>query len=40
MEVDKALGILEEEAGMQFDPKLVPIFIDLVKRQVIEIQLN
>ena len=40
MEVDKALGILEEEAGMQFDPKLVPIFIDLVKCQVIEIQLD
>lgn len=31
MEVEKALKILQEEAGKQFDPKLVPVFVRLVK---------
>lgn len=31
MSVDKAIAILEVEAGHQFDPKLVPIFVKLVQ---------
>lgn len=38
MEVSKALEIIESEAGKQFDPKLAPIFIDLVKKGIIEIR--
>lgn len=34
--VSKALSILEEEAGRQFDPELVPIFISLIKEQELE----
>jgi len=33
----KALRILEEEAGHQFDPKLVPIFVELVKKGTIKV---
>ena len=37
MPVECALGILEEEAGKQFDPKLVPVFINLIKSGTIKI---
>lgn len=37
MPVEKALSILEEEAGRQFDPKLVPVFVNLVKSGTIKI---
>lgn len=40
MEVERALRILEEEAGKQFDPMLVPVFTELVKSGAIEIQLD
>ena len=37
MPVERAFAILEEEAGKQFDPKLVPVFINLVKSGTIKI---
>lgn len=37
MSVDRALAILEEESGRQFDPKLVEIFTNLVRSGSIEI---
>ena len=33
---EKALSILEEEAGRQFDPELVPIFVRLIRDGVIQ----
>lgn len=33
MEVERALEILQEEAGKQFDPKLVPVFVRLVEEK-------
>lgn len=38
MEVDKALEIIEREAGRQFDPQLAPIFIGLIRDGVIEVR--
>lgn len=38
MEVDKALEIIESEAGRQFDPQLTPIFIGLIRDGVIEVR--
>lgn len=35
--VNTALKILEEQAGLQFDPKLVPIFVELVKSGTIKV---
>ena len=35
---EEALAIMQAEAGKQFDPKLVLIFIDLVKNEKIEIR--
>ncbi|HWQ77631.1 MAG TPA: HD domain-containing phosphohydrolase [Anaerovoracaceae bacterium] len=35
--VDQALQILEEEAGRQFDPVLVPIFVHMVKNGLINV---
>ena len=36
--LEKALGILEEEAGRQFDPKLVPVFIELIRSGRVQVQ--
>jgi len=33
--VEKALSIIEEEAGRQFDPKLAPMFAQMVREGVI-----
>jgi HD-GYP domain-containing protein (c-di-GMP phosphodiesterase class II) len=33
MPISTALQILEEEAGKQFDPQLVSVFSDMVKRE-------
>lgn len=38
MEVNKALILMEEEAGKQFDPVLVRIFIDMVKEGALKIR--
>lgn len=38
MPLEKALSVLEEEAGKQFDPGLVPIFIRLIKDGTIMIR--
>lgn len=38
MAIDKALDIIVNEAGRQFDPQLVPIFINLVRDGVIEVR--
>lgn len=38
MEVDCALEILEKEAGAQFDPKLVPVFVRIVKDGTVKIR--
>lgn len=38
LSTEKAAAILKEEAGKQFDPKLVPIFIELVENNRIEIR--
>lgn len=35
--VNTALKILEEQAGLQFDPKLVPVFVELVKSGTIKV---
>ncbi|MGB4657899.1 MAG: HD domain-containing phosphohydrolase, partial [Mobilitalea sp.] len=35
--ISEALSILEEESGLQFDPKLVPIFVDLVRKGTIKV---
>lgn len=35
--VNVALKILEEQAGLQFDPKLVPVFIELVQNGTIRV---
>ena len=35
---EEAVAILQEEAGKQFDPKLVLIFIELVKKNQLEIR--
>lgn len=35
--VNVALKILEEQAGLQFDPKLVPIFVELVQNGSIKV---
>jgi diguanylate cyclase (GGDEF)-like protein/putative nucleotidyltransferase with HDIG domain len=35
--VSKALNILEDQAGLQFDPKLVKIFIELVQNGTIKV---
>lgn len=36
--LEKALDILEEEAGRQFDPKLVPVFIELIRSGRVQVQ--
>lgn len=36
--LEKALGILEEQAGRQFDPKLVPVFIELIRSGRVQVQ--
>lgn len=38
MEVDRALEILQQEAGAQFDPKLVPVFVRIVKDGTVKIR--
>ncbi len=38
MPVDRALNVLYEERGRQFDPKLAELFIQLVKEQNIELR--
>lgn len=40
MEVDRALEILQQEAGAQFDPKLVPVFVRIVKDGTVKIRQN
>lgn len=40
MPVEQALCILKEEAGRQFDPNLVPIFVNLVLENKIKVALN
>lgn len=38
MAVDKALHIITNEAGRQFDPQLSPIFVNLIKNKTIEVR--
>ena len=38
MEVDRALEILQKEAGTQFDPKLVPVFVRIVRDGTVKIR--
>ena len=38
MAVDKALDIIANEAGRQFDPQLAPIFINLIRDGIIEVR--
>ena len=38
--VERAIQVLLEEAGRQFDPKLVPIFVDLVQGGTIELKVQ
>lgn len=38
MAVDKALHIITNEAGRQFDPQLAPIFVNLIKNKTIEVR--
>lgn len=38
MPVEQAVRILVEEAGWQFDPNLVPVFVRLVEENIIEIE--
>lgn len=33
--VEKALQIIEKEAGRQFDPKLAPLFVQMVREGTI-----
>ena len=35
--LEKVLGILKEEAGKQFDPNLVPIFIQAIENGKIKV---
>lgn len=39
MPVERALEILQQEAGRQFDPHLVPVFVDLVRGGTVELRL-
>lgn len=38
MAVDKALDIIVDEAGRQFDPQLAPIFVRLIKEGTVEVR--
>lgn len=38
METDRALDILQEEAGAQFDPRLVPVFVRIVRDGTLKIR--
>ena len=38
LNIEESIASLEYEAGKQFDPKLVQIFIDLIKKEKLEVQ--
>ena len=39
MSVEEAMNVLEKQKGRQFDPKLVEIFVDMIKNNRIELKL-
>ena len=40
MALEKVIQILEEEAGHQFDPELVPVFIREIRQGTIKVIYN